>query len=126
LVLEVCVGLVLLMDCIVRGSGVLFVAGSAGGGLGTWFKSLICTRLYAQFLWTRRRKITRLASTLRGGAARVPLYVLTVLLDPSAAMGLEQHAESSWHRDKNSTVPSKDRQQWTLIEYVRVAIGWDD
>jgi hypothetical protein len=134
LVLEVCVGLVLLMDCILRGIGVLFLAGgtsstgsSAGsGGLGAWIKSLICTRLYAQFLWTRRRKITRLASTLRGGAARVPLYVLTFLLDPSAALGLEQQAESSSHRNNDSNVPSKDRQPWTLIEYVRVAVCWDD
>ena len=52
---------------------------------------ILCARLYANFLWVRRRRIRELVGTVRGGAKYVPERVLDVLLEPKKAMGLDYH-----------------------------------
>ena len=64
------------------------VPANVNGGLARLLKRLICTNLYLRFLYTRRRKIRKLGTTLRGGAAQLPLYILGVVLNPRASMGL--------------------------------------
>lgn len=140
LVLEVGVGLLFIIDSIIRGIGVLFLNNSTtnltrGGGMLSLIKSLICTRLYLQFLWKRRRKLLRLASTLRGGAAIAPMYVLTALLDLPVALGLSSSSSirhdvctSSAAKltltDKDTTV-NKTLSTWTWKDYLREIMGWD-
>jgi hypothetical protein len=88
LAFEVLVGLVLVADALLQAIALGFSAQRPS--LSSVLKSLVCARLYLNFLWTRRRKIHKLATKLRGGAANLPLYVLTILLDPLEAMGLNK------------------------------------
>jgi hypothetical protein len=90
LALEVLVGLVLVADALLQATALGFSAQRPR--LSSVLKSMVCARLYLNFLWTRRRKIHKLATKLRGGAANLPLYVLTILLDPLEAMGLTKTA----------------------------------
>eukprot|EP00977_Amphora_coffeiformis_P029367 scaffold40341_cov176-Amphora_coffeaeformis.AAC.2 len=92
--MEVLVGLVLVGDA-------FFQAASLGLGekrpsFLSVIKAVICARLYVNFLWTRRRRIRKLATKIRGGAADLPIYVLNVMLDPLAAMGLRDSKEESF------------------------------
>lgn len=95
--LEVLVGLLFTADA---GKGVLefsFASLSQRPSFLQLVKRLVCTRLYLHFLWTRRRKISRLATKIRGGAGKLPMYVLDVLMDPRSSLGLpKQQASSNW------------------------------
>jgi hypothetical protein len=85
---------------------------TAGGGLLKMVKQAICLRLYWQFLWIRRRKINRLAEEVRGGAGEVPFYILSVLMDPRAAMGLT----------KDQTTSHKQEGQLSWKDYAAAAL----
>jgi len=87
LVLEVLVGVVLVMDGMV--SIWEFSIHSPRPPLLLVLKRCMCARLYVNFLWARRKKITKLASTIRGGASEFPLFVMDLLLHPAASMGLD-------------------------------------
>lgn len=89
LLLEVAVGVILMTDFILQFSRLLFgVPAIVNGGLTRLIKCLICTNLYLRFLYTRRRKIRKIGTRIRGGAVRFPLYVLGVVLNPRESMGL--------------------------------------
>jgi hypothetical protein len=95
LALEVLVGLLFTADA---GKGVLefsFTSLAQRPPFLQLVKRLICARLYLHFLWTRRRKISRLATTIRGGAGKLPMYFLDVLNDPRSSLGLPKQASSS-------------------------------
>ena len=96
LVGEVLVGLFMSIDAITLLFFALYPTKSRLP-FGSVLKSCLCAQLYLRFLLVRRRKISRLATKIRGGAARFPLYVLDVLLDPATAMGLtnEQKTKQS-------------------------------
>jgi hypothetical protein len=118
LAMEVAVGVLMGMDAVISVIGFLFTA-AAGVKFGRLVKSLVCTRLYLQFLWTRRRKIHKLAATVRGGAGAVPLYVLSVLMDPQASMGLAKP-------DSNNESRGDNNNEWTWKDYARIALGLDE
>lgn len=139
LAMEVAVGLLMLVDAIVRVLSLIFTSSSSNGGGGGSYgtttllplvKSLVCTRLYVQFLWTRRRKIRQLAATVRGGAGAVPLYVLGVLLDPSTSMGLVPALPSSAFSapplTANGSKESRSDIEWTWKDYASIALGLND
>jgi hypothetical protein len=116
LALEVLVGLLFTADA---GKGVLefsFAAMSQRPPFLQLVKRLLCTRLYLHFLWTRRRKISRLATTIRGGAGKLPMYVIDVLMDPRSSLGLlpgEQQQQSS------------SNEPLTWKDYISLALGFD-
>lgn len=111
LAFEVAVGLLLTADCVISTAGMA----SGGGGPLRLLKRFLCTRLYLQFLWTRRKKIRRLASTLRGGARHVPFYILDVLMDPQASVG--------WEKPQKITTKTSD--EWTWKDIARFALDID-
>jgi hypothetical protein len=115
LFLELCVGIIFIIDSLSGLLGFLFTSSADRPGVLEMLKRLTCTRLYLRFLYTRRRKIQRLATTIRGGASQVPFYVLSVLMDPRSSMGLPK---------KKST--TKETNQWTWRDYIRFAFGFDD
>ena len=80
-------GLLLVVDTI--WSMAAFSFAQTRPALTSVMKRLLCSRLYLHFLWTRRMKIGKLATQMRGGAAQFPFYVLQVLMEPAASMGLE-------------------------------------
>ena len=121
LVFEVLVGAVLVFDAL---------NGAARWGLSTQrpslvsvVRALICARLYVNFLWTRRRKIQRLATRMRGGAAELPMYLLNAMLDPMAAMGITQNDNGSSSMAKTKGNPA-DSASWRT--YLRLAVGMED
>jgi hypothetical protein len=114
LVMEVFVGLLLCVDFLWTFGSFAFSSLPQRPPMRETIKQLICVRLYLHFLWVRRRKITKLAVKVRGGAAHVPFWFLDVLLDPAGSMGL--HHEKS--KDDPSTLTWKD--------YIPVALGMDE
>jgi hypothetical protein len=139
LAMEVAVGLLMTIDVMIRIVTMLFF-NTGPIQIRPFIKAWVCTQLYVQFLWTRRTKITKLAATVRGGAAMVPIYVLNVLLDPTTSMGLSSTPDTS--RTSNIRVsqslqqlestttgpPEEDdaRHRWTWRDYVRLAFDIDD
>jgi hypothetical protein len=115
LFLELCVGIIFIIDSISGLLGFLFTSSADRPGALEILKRLTCTRLYLQFLYTRRRKIQRLATTIRGGASQVPFYVLSVLMDPRSSIGLPKKKSSA-----------KETDQWTWGDYIRIALGFDE
>lgn len=118
LAVELAVGVLMTMDAL--SSVVAFLLTGTGNQRPSFYataKQLVCVRWYWQFLWTRRRRIRRLATRVRGGAAQLPFYVLNVLLDPRASMGLEASVDDD-ERD--------DSDRWRWKDYVRVALEMDD
>jgi hypothetical protein len=110
LALEVLVGLLFTADA---GKGVIefsFASLAQRPPFLQLVKRLICTRLYLHFLWTRRRKISRLATTIRGGAGKLPLYFLDVLNDPRSSLGLPEQASSN---------------KLTWKDYIALGLGFD-
>jgi len=125
LAFELAVGVLLAVDAGLGLTALLFgtTASSAKApSLGQLVKRLVCTHLYLQFLWTRRRKIHRLATTVRGGASQVPLYVLSVVLDPRASMGLTPPSPG----EKVAKSGSVRRNDLNWKDYVRLAVGLDE
>ena len=110
LVLELCVGLLLSMDALL--SLLEFSFQHERPPLTDVVKRIFCARLYLNFLWVRRRKIIKLGTQLRGGAAQFPFRVLDIILDPRASMGLV--VEPSRH----------DERSW--MDYVIIALGLDE
>lgn len=129
LVFEVLVGLVIVADALMR---------AASLGLSTHrptffsvVRALVCARLYVNFLWTRRRKIHKLATKLRGGAAELPLYLLNVMLDPLAALGLDDTqygtiTSASSTRSSETENDDDDDNAASWRTYLRLAMGMED
>lgn len=117
LAMEVAVGAIMTVDSLIGATQLLF--GGAEVSKRPFFlhviQRLVCARLYLQFLWTRRRKIRRLAMKMRGGAIQMPFYVLGVLLDPMASLGLEP---------KENDREDLPRRNWK--DMVRIALELDE
>lgn len=57
-------------------------------------RSVVCARLYILFMSVRRKRLTELGNSIRGGALDVPDKVLDALLEPRKAMGLSCHQDT--------------------------------
>lgn len=128
--LEFAVGLFLTMDAAFAMTSFLFNL-STKSSFWSLCKKLLCTRLYLEFLWTRRRKIQRLATSIRGGAAQMPLYVLSVVLHPRLSMGLTWDEGTITSTEKESPLGStavlkKPKAEWTWKDYAIAALGIDE
>jgi hypothetical protein len=126
LAFEVAVGALLVVDAL-RGAAELLLAAQRPH-VTSVVRRAVCANLYVQFLLTRRRKIRRLASQIRGGAAHVPGYVLDVLLDPQAAMGIQnpdkEHGVDPSRRTRRSAILAKrdSDEGLTWREYLWLAL----
>ena len=69
-------------------------------------KRAMCAYLYFNFLMVRRKKISSLVSTLRGGA-RVPGRILDILLEPKREMGFEVDNDDEYEDDEDMSSPKK-------------------
>jgi hypothetical protein len=132
LALEVLVGILFTVDAALGVTEFSFAAMSNRPSFLELVQRLICTRLYLHFLWTRRRKINRLATSVRGGAAKFPMYLLDVLMDPQTSMGLpkpQQHYSQSQSKPSarlQSKEERKSSNELTWKDYVAVAFGMDN
>jgi hypothetical protein len=141
LLLEVGVGILMLCDCLVMSMRYLFV--NTGGQIRFYslMKSMICTRLYIGFLWTRRKNISKLAESMRGGAIEAPIYVLDILLHPTVSMGIASTSQSlpatpltkmndrsAPNKSPDEPVqvehPMENQRRW--MDYVRIALDMDN
>ena len=66
-------------------------------------KRAMCAYLYFNFLLVRRKKISGLVTTIRGGAAHVPGRILDILLDPKMEMGFEDDSDDEDDEGFNGT-----------------------
>jgi len=103
--MEVGVGVVMAFDAVLSLIGFFF--GASVNGQSRNFlqlvKRLVCTRLYLQFLWNRKRKIQKLATKIRGGAVHLPFYLVDVLMDPLASMGMDDAYNNKKGRKQQSS-----------------------
>ena len=74
-------------------------------------KKAMCAYLYFNFLLVRRKKISSLVTTIRGGAAHVPGRILDILLDPKMEMGFEDDSDD------------EDDEGFNMVEK---SFGWKD
>jgi len=105
LVLEVAIGFLLSSDAVIGLFGAAFLSGAKRPTFLESLTRLICVRLYIHFLWVRRSKIKKLALKMRGGAPKLPFYVLDVLYEPGKALGIAKEKKpkeidemSRWER----------------------------
>ena len=70
-------------------------------------KRAMCAYLYFNFLMVRRKKISSLVSTLRGGAMHVPARILDILLEPKREMGFEVDSDDEYEDDEDMSTPKK-------------------
>ena len=114
----------MILDALVLMGRIVFGNAAAAKAMrppfGMVIKRLLCSRIYLQYLWTRQRKINRLVTDIRGGAAQLPFYVLDVLTDPRAAMGLPER------RPIISTTKGTTVQELTWKDYILIGLGMDE
>ena len=128
LLLEVLVGLFMTADFFVLTIQKFLAttsSQSAPASFTTILRVGLCAQLYLQFLWVRRKKISKVATKIRGGAAQFPMYVLDILLDPAAAMGMgKKQTTAKSNALSSGELPTKKRE-WTLKEYIVTGLGLD-
>ena len=115
LFLEVAIGVMLFVDAVVGIFGAAFLSGTKRPSFVESLTRLICIRLYIHFLWVRRSKIKKLAFQVRGGASKLPIYVLDVLYEPGKALGIA--------KDNKTT---KTLDEMTFWERLAVGLGFSD
>lgn len=104
LVLEIAIGGLLAVDAVVALMSAAF--STQRPPFRESVTRLLCIRLYIHFLWVRRSKIRKIGLKLRGGASKLPFYVLDVLEKPAKSMGIERE-------DKSKNVD--DMSWWELL-----------
>eukprot|EP00980_Cylindrotheca_fusiformis_P007020 scaffold1474_cov132-Cylindrotheca_fusiformis.AAC.16 len=115
--LEIGVGALMLLDLVITFTALAFTGGSNRPPLRHLIAKMVCVRLYVHFLWVRRKKISKLAVNVRGGASKVPFWFLDILEHPGQAMGL---VESEPNKTQNV-----DMSTWSWTEYAAAALGLD-
>jgi len=118
LCLEAGVGAILVVDLVI---GLMRLAlGGVTGGRPAWYEALtklIVIRLYAHYLvWIRRKKLSKLATEIRGGAAQLPFWFLDSLYDPAKALGI-----STAKVTKEDSI----REDFSLRDCLSVGFGLD-
>jgi hypothetical protein len=112
LVLEGSVGVLLLADLGIGFVQTAFLSGANRPPFRESLVRLVCVRLYLHFLWVRRKKIAKVAVTLRGGATKLPFWFLDFVYEPVKSMGLERP-------------PKKEDDPLVWSDYASIALGLD-
>jgi hypothetical protein len=118
LTLEIAVGILMTADALFKAVSLLFL-NTGTVSIPLLIKTCILAHLYLQFLWTRRKKIAKLASSVRGGALGAPLYLLDVLLDPTSSMGIPKRP-----RGEDEATCSHFLSRWR--DFLRIALDMDE
>lgn len=116
LVFELVVGLLMVADSMLSLAAFTFGTQTTKPVFFELLRRLFCTNIYLHFLWTRRHKVKKLATSIRGGAAQFPLYVLQVLMEPKASMGLVGEKK----------LGLKPVDLWTWKDYFQIGLGFDE
>jgi hypothetical protein len=113
LFLETSIGGILVVDFAIEflrtiGGGIMRMMFGDWGKM-TWyefFTKLLVIRLYVHYLvWIRRNNLSKLATEIRGGAIRLPFWVLDSLYDPAKALGV---STSNGSKEDNDFFSWKD------------------
>ena len=115
LLLEVLVGIILTLDgC---KTWTLFVYSKKHRPKWTIVvRTFLIVRLYQHLLLVvRQKKVSKLFTELRGGAAQWPFALMDMALDPAARI---------WDKSENDQDPSKPQDNWTWNDYVSVGLGF--
>jgi hypothetical protein len=115
LVLEVGIGVLMVLDTLLGILGSAFLSGTKRPPFRENLTRMICVRLYIHFLWIRRVKIKQVAFQMRGGASKLPFYVLDALYEPAKAMGIERPKPASTNVD-----------EWPWYDKLAVGLGLMD
>jgi hypothetical protein len=93
LAFEAGVGAFLIIDLFI---GLIF--GMSGGQRTSWYEGLtklLVVRLYTHYLlWSRKKKLFKLATEVRGGAVQLPFWILDTLYEPAKALGIKTVSQS--------------------------------
>ncbi|OEU22310.1 hypothetical protein FRACYDRAFT_166366, partial [Fragilariopsis cylindrus CCMP1102] len=122
LFLEAGVGGILVVDFFVGLIQLLF-GGVIGGSTRrpAWYEALtkmIVIRLYVHYLvHLRRKKLSKLATAIRGGAVRLPFWVLDTLFDPTKAIGVVSTSKAS------EEYTNKEGFSWR--DFLSIGLGLD-
>lgn len=122
LFLEAGVGGILVVDFFVGLMQLLF-GGVIGGSTRrpAWYEALtkmIVIRLYVHYLvHLRRKKLSKLATAIRGGAVRLPFWVLDTLFDPTKAIGVVSTSKAS------EEYTNKEGFSWR--DFLSIGLGLD-
>ncbi|KAG7343364.1 hypothetical protein IV203_021309 [Nitzschia inconspicua] len=95
LAFEAGVGAFLILDLFLG-----FLLGMGGGAQrSAWYEALtklVVVRLYSHYLlWSRKKKLSKLAMEVRGGAAKLPFWILDTLYEPAKALGIDNASSNS-------------------------------
>lgn len=94
LAFEAGVGAFLILDLFLG-----FLFGMGGGQRPVWYEALtkvVVVRLYTHYLlWSRKKKLSKLATEVRGGAVQLPFWILDTLYEPAKALGIKTDSKSA-------------------------------
>jgi len=83
-----------------------------------WYEALtkiIVIRLYVHYLvYIRRKKLSKLATEIRGGAVQFPLWVLDSLYDPAKAIGIST---------SQTTKKNINKEELSWRDYLSIGLG---
>jgi len=83
-----------------------------------WYEALtkmIVIRLYVHYLvYLRRKKLSKLATEIRGGAVQFPLWVLDSLYDPAKAIGIST---------SQATKENRNKEEFSWRDYLSIGLG---
>jgi hypothetical protein len=122
LAFEAGVGAFLILDLFL---GIIFGMGS--GQRSSWYGALIklvVVRLYTHYLlWSRKKKLSKLASEVRGGAVQLPFWILDTLFEPAKALGINTVSKSMDTDRDNQKEAGVEVQSMNWKDYLTVGLG---
>ena len=93
------------------------------GSLLDLSRRLLCTRLFINFMFVRRKKIGILFNQIRGGAAFIPERVFETLMEPEKAMGIKRKEVGAEIENKSNISKRDDLNSW--IEWSQLLMGFN-
>jgi hypothetical protein len=123
LAFEAGVGAFLIMDLCL---GLIF--GMGGGQRPSWYEGitkLVVVRLYTHYLlWSRKKKLSKLATEVRGGAIQLPFWILDTLYEPAKALGIKPVPQSAGTDRDKTTEEGIEVQEMTWKECLTIGLGF--
>ena len=116
LLLEVLVGIILTLDGCKTWTLFVYRSKKHRPKWTIVVRTFLIVRLYQHLLLVvRQKKVSKLFTELRGGAAQWPFALMDMALDPAARI---------WDKSENDQDPSKPQDNWTWNDYVSVGLGF--
>jgi hypothetical protein len=115
LLLEILTGFILAYDGMRALSDYTLSPVGARPTMAAVAKRAMCAYLYFNFLLVRRKKISSLVTTIRGGAAHVPGRLLDIILEPKKEMGFEDDSDDEYRDEDGEGLNGLEK-----------SLGWKD